>query len=320
MFNSTIFDLAFGLVCVFLAVSLLTSALTEALSTALGLRANTLLGGIKQLLNDKDLTGTAHALYNHALFNPLSNGQTKPGTAPSVKPSYAQPRQFALALIDTIHAAVGEDASLLDAINRVPDAQIKATLLVLYKRANGKINNFTTLLAGWFDNAMSRLSGIYKRRIKLISFFIALVVAGLLNADPIHLADTLWERQPVAAQLARLPMPAALDGTNPGKDGSAIVEEIEAVGPLLGWTGFENDKRWSERPKFVLMLLGWVIAAGAALFGAPFWFDVLQPFVQLRGTGRPPSESASATIPAALSPGALSSGPAASVAQTQLAE
>ncbi len=98
----------------------------------------------------------------------------------------------------------------------------------------------------------------------------------------------------MAAQLARLPVPAALDGANPGKGGSAIVEEIEAVGPLLGWTGFENDKRWSERPKFVLMLLGWVLAAGAALFGAPLWFDVLQRFVQLLATGRPLNQSASA--------------------------
>jgi hypothetical protein len=303
MFNSTIFDLAFGLVCVFLAVSLLTSALTEALSTALGLRANTLLTGIKQLLNDEDLTGMAHALYNHALFNPLSNGQTKSGALPSVKPSYAQPRQFALALIDTIHAAAGEDASLLDAINTVSDPQIKATLLALHKRANGEISTFTTLLAGWFDNAMSRLSGVYKRRIKLISFFIALAVAVLLNADPIHLADTLWERQPVAAQLARFPVPTALDKNDPGKEGLDLVTEIESVGPLLGWTGFQKDKRWIQTPKFVLMLLGWVIAAGAALFGAPFWFDVLQRFVQLRGTGRPPSESASAAIPAALSAG-----------------
>jgi hypothetical protein len=320
MFNSTIFDLAFGLVCVFLAVSLLTSALTEALSTALGLRANTLLTGIKQLLNDEGLTGMAHALYNHALFNPLSNGPTKSGVVPSMKPSYAQPRQFALALIDTIHTAAGADASLLDAINAVPDPQIKATLLALHKRANGEINSFTTLLAGWFDNAMNRLSGIYKRRIKLISFFVALAVAGLLNADPIHLADTLWERQPVAAQLARFPVPTALDKNDPGKEGLDLVTEIESVGPLLGWTGFEKDKRWTERPKFILMLLGWVIAAGAALFGAPFWFDVLQRFVQLRGTGRPPSEAASAASTGVLSQGAPSPAPSGSGAQTQPAQ
>jgi hypothetical protein len=166
--------------------------------------------------------------------------------------------------------------------------------------------------AGWFDNAMSRLSGTYKRWIKLISFFIALLVAGLLNADPIHLADVLWERQPVAAQLAKIPVPVAKDGTPAGTEAQAILKEIEAVGPLLGWNGFESDPRWQEPSKFALMLLGWIIAAGAALFGAPFWFDVLQRFVQLRGTGRPPRESAPA-IPTAL-PGSAAPATAPAVA------
>jgi hypothetical protein len=124
----------------------------------------------------------------------------------------------------------------------------------------------------------------------------------------------------VAAQLARFPVPTALDKNDPGKDALDLVAEIESVGPLLGWTGFEKDKRWTETPKFILMLLGWVIAAGAALFGAPFWFDVLQRFVQLRGTGRPPQGSASAAMIGALSPGSVAPGPAASGAQTQPAQ
>jgi uncharacterized membrane protein YedE/YeeE len=33
------------------------------------------------------------------------------------------------------------------------------------------------------------------------------------------------------------------------------------------------------------MLIGWLIVAGAALFGAPFWFDTLQRITQLRGVG-----------------------------------
>ena len=48
MFNSTIFDVVFGLVSVFLAISLFTSALTEAVSSIINLRARTLLNGIKQ--------------------------------------------------------------------------------------------------------------------------------------------------------------------------------------------------------------------------------------------------------------------------------
>jgi hypothetical protein len=43
MFNSTIFDVVFGLVFVFLAISLFTSALTEAVSSIINLRARTLL-------------------------------------------------------------------------------------------------------------------------------------------------------------------------------------------------------------------------------------------------------------------------------------
>ena len=63
------------------------------------------------------------------------------------------------------------------------------------------------------------------------------------------------------------------------------------MAPLLGWNGFGKDAR-SRGWGIVFMILGWVFVAGAALFGAPFWFDVLQRFVQLRGTGPSPDENA----------------------------
>jgi len=286
MFNSTIFDVVFGLVSVFLAISLFTSALTEAVSTIVGLRARTLFTGIKQLLNDPNLSGLALNLYNHALCNPLSNGTTKAGTTPAVKPSYIEPRQFALALTDAIHQTADQVATLDEAITKIADPQIKASLQAMFKRANGEADAFRDELAKWFDSAMNRVSGIYKRWTKLISFVLALLVAGLFNADPIHLADTLWQRPAVAAQLAKLNPPATA-----GQDQAlALLQQIEAVGPLLGWGGFTHDRR-NQGTGFVLMLLGWLVAAGAAMFGAPFWFDVLQRFVQLRGTGRPPRTS-----------------------------
>ena len=287
MFNSSIFDIAFGLVSIFLAISLFTSALTEGLSTIIGLRAKTLLNGMKQLLNDKDLNGLTHALYNHALFNPLADGKREEGVTPKVKPSYVEPRHFALALIDTIENAGDTQVKLSEGIDAIEDPQIKATLQALDKRANGDITVFRDQLAGWFDSAMNRLSGSYKRWTKLISFIIALGVAALLNVDVIHVADTLWEHQPVAEQLAKIKMPDKGDGTE-GSQALAVLHEIEGAGPLLGWTNFEKDPRRHDPTRFILMLTGWLIAAGAALFGAPFWFDVLQNFVQLRGTGQPP--------------------------------
>ena len=127
MFNSTIFDVVFGLVSVFLAVSLFTSAVTEGLSMLVGLRARTLLSGVKQLLNDPDFDGLARSLYNHALVNPLSDGQTEPGKTPSIKPSYIDPKQFALALVHTLKqagdaAAKAEGGAAPAVVGAVPPA------------------------------------------------------------------------------------------------------------------------------------------------------------------------------------------------------
>jgi hypothetical protein len=290
MFNSAIFDVVFGLVSVFLAISLFTSALTEAVSTIINLRARTLLSGVKRLLNDSKFDGLALELYNHALINPLSDGAAKSGAAPAVKPSYIPSQDFALALIDTMQRAVGQSTTLEQSIDKISDPQIKTTLQTLYRRADGRLDLFRDQIASWFDNAMDRVSGVYKRRTKLISFLLALFVAALLNADPIHLVDTLWQRPALAAQLAKLELPTTIDRDHPESEALPLVRQIEGAGPLLGWSGFGYDAR-AHGTGLALMLSGWLIAAGAALFGAPFWFDVLQRFVQLRGTGRPPRAS-----------------------------
>jgi hypothetical protein len=304
MFSSTIFDVVFGLVSVFLAISLFTSAVTEALSTLVGLRARTLLSGVKQLLNDPNFDDLALSLYNHALVNPLSAGVTDPGKTPSVKPSYIEPGQFALAFVDVLRRTAGQalsiEAAIEEAIGKIDDPQIKTTLDALYRKAGNDADAFIKEIAGWFDSAMTRVSGIYKRYIKAISFVVALLLAALFNADAIHIADTLWERPALAERLTKLALPQ-IDPTHPETQAVPLLQQIEGAGPLLGWNGFASDERrrgW----RLLFMISGWVVAAGAALFGAPFWFDVLQRFVQLRGSGRPPEKEIdrSANRPAAV--------------------
>jgi hypothetical protein len=46
-----------------------------------------------------------------------------------------------------------------------------------------------------------------------------------------------------------------------------------------------NNGFW---PKLLLMSLGWFITALAVTIGAPFWFDLLQKLVRIRGTGSRP--------------------------------
>jgi hypothetical protein len=301
-------------------VSLFTSAVTEGLSTLVRLRARTLLSGVKQLLNDQQFEGLALSLYNHALVNPLSAGNTAPGKIPSIKPSYIEPDQFALAFVDILKqagdtaakaeaaAAAGGTAppadgaatpadevaslklSIETAIKKIGNQQIRATLTALYRKAGKDVDAFRDEIAAWFDAAMDRLSGVYSRYVKAISFVVALVLAGLLNADAIHVADTLWERPALAERLAKLDLPI-VDKTHPETEATQLLKQIEGVAPLLEWNGFGNDER-RHGLGIAFMILGWVVVAGAALFGAPFWFDVLQRFVQLRGTGPSPDENA----------------------------
>ena len=63
------------------------------------------------------------------------------------------------------------------------------------------LQQFQDMLAGWFDNAMARMSGMYKRRQLLISLLLALLLAILFNIDSIHLFRTLWQQPTLAAHL-----------------------------------------------------------------------------------------------------------------------
>ena len=63
MFNSTVLDVAIGLIFTFLAISLAVSAIVEAMASAMKWRSSTLLLGIKDLLNDQKFSGLALATF-----------------------------------------------------------------------------------------------------------------------------------------------------------------------------------------------------------------------------------------------------------------
>lgn len=100
MFGSIILDVAMGLIFTFLVLSLVTSAAVEMVASALAWRANTLLQGVKELLNDDSFTGLVKEIYNHAAVNPRTNGTAESEEQLGPKPSYIDPMQFASALTD----------------------------------------------------------------------------------------------------------------------------------------------------------------------------------------------------------------------------
>ena len=323
MFGSTVLDVAAGIIFGFLAISLFTSAAVEAINSALNVRVKNLRKGIMALVNDPNFSGLAKELYAHALISPLG-----PGAANPLKnaPAYIDKTQFAEALLDitglsAATPAPAEQAPAVQALAELKarmgklnaeadiDPQIKQMLQGMVTRCGGHMNRLKTDLANWFDNAMDRLSGHFKRRTQLMTFFIALIAAFLVNLDTIRVATLVWEQPALAEKLDNAQFPA----TEPQTLGDAVAADKQvfaAVGALaqegfpVGWPpghflDIQDEKGnwealWAARPSILYRpLLGWFITAVAALFGAPFWFDMLQSIIRLKGAGPSPEDKAS---------------------------
>lgn len=276
MFGSTVLEVAIGLTFCYGTLALVVSTLQEALAAAFSLRANMLLDAVKRMLDDPRCEALAQSLYDHPLVNPHGGGNARRPL--SVKPSYIEPAHFAIALLDSLRS--NPAVPLQAAIEALPDEQVRRVLLALYRQASGDLGRFQDGIAGWFNSAMERLSGVYKRRQLLISFLLALLLTILLNVDSIHLFQTLWQNPALAAQIKAAP--SALDA-----------EALRQLWTMpIGWSTF--PPRLDSA--FALQVAGWLITAGTTLFGAPFWFDLLQRAVQLRGTGAKPQGQPQAAV------------------------
>jgi len=273
MLGSTVLEVAIGLTFCYGTVALIVTTLQEALAAAFRLRANTLLAGIKTMLNDPRFDGLARAVYLHPLVNPHADGTLPDRREMRTRPSYIEPAHFAIALVDSLWHVPGDFAQLAGAIETIPDPQLRQVMRGLYARTRD-LQQFQDMLAGWFDSAMARMSGTYKRRQLLISLLLALLLAILFNIDSIHLFRTLWQQPSLAAHLHDAP--GALD--------PAVFDAMMAL--PIGWTHFPP----APGADFALQVAGWIITASTALFGAPFWFDLMQRVVRLRSTGTRPDE------------------------------
>jgi hypothetical protein len=296
MFSTTILDTAVGLVFTFLAVSLAAGALTEALASMMKWRSTTLLAGVKALLNDSSFSQLALGVYNHALVSPRSDGTTQEGQKPKLLPAYIDPHQFAAALTEVTGMADQAPGAIDAAIAKIRNdgnTQIADLLQGICNRAGNDLTGIRDGIAKWFDSGMDRVSGAYKRRTQLFSFLIGLIVAVGLNVSAIRVALALWDQPALAKSIE------VQSGLKPEE----AVQKFEALNLPIGWIEtsaaagqvahddlFAAGLYGHHFGWWLTSMIGWLIMAGATLFGAPFWYDTLQQFVRLKGAGPSPAE------------------------------
>ena len=98
-----------------------------------------------------------------------------------------------------------------------------------------------------------------------------------------------------AQEAAKLPAP---EGGAPDARVNVVLDRARDLNLPLGWTLTPNDPRripleysgWDFSGWLFFKFLGLLVSAFAVSLGAPFWFDLLSKFVNIRGAGVPPEK------------------------------
>jgi hypothetical protein len=326
MFGSNTIDIAIGLGSLFLLLSLMASATNEIIEGFMKKRAKDLAEGIKELAGSDKPEAFLNQFYNHGLINSLFKGQYDPNSDKNL-PSYIPSLNFALAVIDiakghektaaeapkvldaqvspaaeTVNAAKATgvteakttDADAKAAVEAVLPHNIRTALNTLKAAAGADVEKYEKNVEDWYNSAMDRVSGWYKRRSQWIIFLIGLGLAIIANADCINYAKRLSTdaslRQSVVAYAEAT---AKTDPTNDRGKKSPVqkiedeTKDLSGIGLPVGWqgVGWKLDAATIERP------FGWLLTALAVSLGAPFWFDMLNKIMVIRSTVKPHEKS-----------------------------
>jgi hypothetical protein len=255
------------------------------LATKLKLRASTLQGALKTILDSPTLRAD---FYNHGLIA---------GTRDAVgdHASYLSGRDFALAVIGSLDVTkpVPGLADIKSAVENMPDCNIRDVLLSQFATAGADVDQLRNGIATYFDSVMDRVSGTYQRYLKLISLAIGFILVAALNVDSIQVGKELWKDASLRAQMVQNAGDLLKTRTNASDTDTHRLNELEGdLRPFpIGWS--TKQVQLGEPSWWLFKLFGLVFSALAVSLGAPFWFELLSKFMNVRGTGVKPKRTSS---------------------------
>jgi hypothetical protein len=206
---------------------------------------------------------------------------------------------------------------LRDALAGIPVERVRQTLLVLLDDAEGDFDRFKENVETWFNNAMDRVGGWYKRRSQWVILGLGIAAAVCINVDSLQIVRFLETNQGARDALVAeatsyaksaeaassvVPAPSPSADELPAQY-QAIQSHLLQLGLPMGWVRPAQATRADVENRGVLPasfdegrrilsfhLLGWLITALAATLGAPFWFDMLNKVIAIRSVGKSPEE------------------------------
>ena len=225
MFNTSVLDVAIGMVFIYLLLSLLCSATNELIELLMKKRATDLERGIRELLSPGSPSGASDVvqkIYNHPLVNGLYNGTYQgSGIGSALRyvkgtrlPSYIPARNFALALMDVLMPSTIAGApsgatgatpapvtstgtalvpltALRGELGKVGNEQLQTAMTTLIDAASGDVGRVRANIEEWYNSSMDRVSGWYKRRSHITVLVLGFAVAVAVNADSVLMVRRL---------------------------------------------------------------------------------------------------------------------------------
>jgi hypothetical protein len=202
--------------------------------------------------------------------------------------------------------------------------RVQRMVLTAVEVARGDIDRARGELEAWFDSAMDRVSGRYRRRTAWVLFAVGLSMTVLLNVDAVRIATALYKspalREAAVAMAGRVTGPQEGERAEPVRpQGAAVGEQqrnqpatqsstgrIDANAALdslyvlrlpIGWGDtvagpWPTAAEWEKVGEHIWdSLFGWLLTAFAISLGAPFWFDTLNRIMVIRSTVKPREKS-----------------------------
>jgi hypothetical protein len=284
MFGSVVLEVALGLVLTFSFFSVIMTSVREGVEAILKTRAKLLESTIGELLGG-DPAAIERFYKQPAIYALFPGAYRSKGRH---LPSYIPSANFAAAVI-----------ALAKAPEALPEA-VKAAIAPALDPARAEGDKARADLEAWFDSAMDRVSGSYKRQTQLWLLGLGFAAAAIININPVLIGNRLARDQQVRADVAAF-APLILSPDAKSKDALAVTAtQLQNVGLPVGWSArcqvaniftlsaATDNGCYEAGDGLPKSIGGWLIAALAAMLGAPFWFDLLNRIVNLRTAIKPP--------------------------------
>ncbi len=320
-------DVLIGMSLIYLGASLFVTILNEYVTQMLNTRGRFLAQSVQRLFQDPAIRGV---LGRNEQFAALLQGSAGPGHAlPSyVDPEVMARMLVGGLLVQSAHT--DPIAAVQDELRRLPDSALRTQLLTLVAGAGTSLDALVKDVADWGERSLSALGDGYKRHLQGISFALGLCVAIGANIDSVRLCRHLYEDKQAREAMASLgdslassttqetlkacsqaaslatsgvaaSASAPAEGTKSCKALNGLVDAViwrqDHAAMPVGWPDASASSPVAAASGctasgLLLKLLGWLITALALSLGAPFWFDLLNKFVNVRHGMRKPQAEA----------------------------